>query len=419
MTSERAARILFVHHRPELGGAPESLAYLIRELDRSRFEPHVYCPPGPAAAVFSGAGAVVHTGPVAAFTHIWASTYRGPRWALLARELARLPGSLRSLARTIRGGGLAVVHLNDSPPVPAAWLARRAGLPVVWHLRSALPESEGRRRSRWLRAAVGSLSSGSVAINEDVAASFGLGSVVVPNSVELERFRPGDAATVRASLGVPADRPVVSTFGFLYPSKGFRVFLTAAAALRSRGLDATYLLVGGAVREPAYFSTAHGRLLRIAGLARDHEGDARRLARELGIDDVVRFVPFVEDTADLYRASDVVVAPSQGPELGRSVIEAAASGVPVVASGSRTGGGVVVPGDTGLLAAPTAKAIADAVAELLLDPARRRTMGAAARRYAEEHFDPTRNVRTIERLYLAVLGREASMSTLDREAVLR
>ncbi len=83
--------VLFVHHRSELGGAPESLSYVIRELDRERFEPHVYCPPGPAADLFREAGAIVHTGAVAGFTHIWASTYRGRRWLLFGRELARLP----------------------------------------------------------------------------------------------------------------------------------------------------------------------------------------------------------------------------------------------------------------------------------------------------------------------------------------
>ncbi len=81
----RPIPVLFVHHRSELGGAPESLSYLIRELDRSSFEPHVYCPPGPAAELFREAGAVVHTGAVAGFTHIWASTYRGRRWLLFAR----------------------------------------------------------------------------------------------------------------------------------------------------------------------------------------------------------------------------------------------------------------------------------------------------------------------------------------------
>ena len=94
--------VLFVHHRSELGGAPESLSYLIRELDRGRFEPHVYCPPGPAAELFSQAGAKVHTGPVAGFTHIWASTYRGRRWLLFLRELGLLPHHVLRFRRTLR-----------------------------------------------------------------------------------------------------------------------------------------------------------------------------------------------------------------------------------------------------------------------------------------------------------------------------
>jgi hypothetical protein len=75
----RPMPVLFVHHRRELGGSPQSLYYLLRALDRTRFEPHVYCPPGPAARLFEDAGATVHTGGAAGFTHIWASTYSGRR----------------------------------------------------------------------------------------------------------------------------------------------------------------------------------------------------------------------------------------------------------------------------------------------------------------------------------------------------
>lgn len=418
MTTQRAAPILFVHHRPELGGAPESLAYLIRELDRDRFEPHVYCPPGAAAALFGRAGATVHTGPVAGFTHIWASTYRGRRWLLLGRELARLPAHVRGMSRALRTAGFALVHLNDSPPVAAGWLARRNGVPVVWHLRSALPETEGPRRSRALRSAISRLSGRTLAINDDVAASFAVGSAVVPNAVDLQRFRPGDPVQARAELGLPAGRPVVSTFGFLYPSKGVDVFLGAAAAVRARGLEATYVLVGGGVRDATFFRSARGRLLRLAGVVHDHESDARRLAHDLGLDDVVRFVPYVDDTAGLYRASDVVVAPSQGPELGRSLLEAAASGVPAVATGSRTGGGVVIPEETGVLAtARTADAVAKAIDGLLRDPERARRLGAAARRHAEECFDAARNARAVEDVYDDLLGspqRSAEMAPGSR-----
>src|SRR3989440_6410937 len=170
--------VLYVHHRSELGGAPASLSYLIRELDPAQFEAHIYCAPGPAAELFRQAGAEVHTGPVAGFTHIWASTYRGRRWLLFLRELGLLPRHLAQFRRTLRQQRFEVVHFNDSPLIPAAWLARREGLPVVWHLRSALP-GEGRdHRSGLVRSAIKSLATTSIAINRDVSEVFGVGSTV-------------------------------------------------------------------------------------------------------------------------------------------------------------------------------------------------------------------------------------------------
>src|SRR4051812_35695379 len=291
--------ILLVHHRSELGGAPASLSYLIRELDQEDFEPHIYCPPGSAAELFREAGATVHTGVVAGFTHIWASTYRGRRWLLLVRELARLPGHARQFRRTLRDQRFELVHFNDSPLIPAAWLARRAGLPVVWHLRSALP-GEGRdRRSALIRSAINGLATTSIAINRDVAEVFGVGSTVVPNSVDLQRFRPSDRAAARAALGLPDNLPVVSFFGFIYPSKGFREFIEAASRLRERGVEARFLVVGGAVRGQEFFRTVVGRSAQLADLTRDYESEAKDLVRELELDDVVRFIPFTQDTASL------------------------------------------------------------------------------------------------------------------------
>src|SRR5438874_2105361 len=295
MAARPRTSVLFVHHRSELGGAPASLSYLIRELDDEQFEAHIYCPPGPAAELFRQAGAKVHTGPVAGFTHIWASTYRGRRWLLFLRELGLLPSHVLRFRRTLRRHRFELVHFNDSPLIPAA-------------------------------------------------------------------------------------------------------------RLRDQGLDASYLIVGGAVRGQEFFQTVVGRSLQLADLTRDYESEANRLVGELGLSDDVRFIPFTQDTAGLYQASDVVVAPSQGPELGRPVIEAAASGVPVVASGSRTGGGVVVPGETGILVEDFgAETLAAAVAELLRDEGRRRSLGHAAREHAERNFDPGKNARRIEGIYRRIL----------------
>ena len=386
-------RALYVHHRGELGGAPSSLAQLIEGLDRDRFEPHVYCPPGPAAELFRRAGATVHTGTVSAFTHIWASSYHGLRWLLFLRELTRLPAHLLQLRRVLDSDQFGLVHLNDSPLLAAALLCRRRGLPLVWHLRSALPEGGG-LRSRLLRRAVRRLATASIAINGDVAASFAAGSEVIPNGVDLTLFRPGK----------PDSPPTVAFVGFLYPWKGFREYLQAAALVRARAVEASFLVVGGGIRDAAFFRSARGRVLGRLGLVADFELEARALAEQLGITAAVGFIPYTSNLVPLYQGSSIVVSPSRGPELPRPVVEAAACGVPVIASGSPAGGGIVIPEQTGILVeAGSAEAIAAALCELLGDQERRARMGAAARAHAESAFDREQNLRRVEELYERVL----------------
>lgn len=400
LPARRRRSILFVHHRSELGGAPTSLAYLIRELDRDEFEATVFCPPGPAADLFRSVGARVEVGPVASFTHIWASVYGGRRWLLLVRELTLLPGHIRAFRRVLRSQHFDLVHLNDSPLIPAAWLARMHGLPVVWHLRSALPFDGNDLRSRVIRKIVISTGSAAIAITGDIEGIFRVGATVVPNSIDLTRFVPSDDRAAKEALGFDPDLPVVSYFGFVYPSKGYPEFLEAAALLRERGIDAAFAVVGGAVRSSEFFRSRAGRVLLLLDLARDYDSEARAHVEKLGLTNSVRFVPFTNEIQVYYQASDVVVAPSRGWELGRPVIEAAASGVPVVASGSRTGGSVIVPGETGVLAGSTQPAeIAEAVAGLLSDAELRRRMGRAARQHALESFDPAENARKIESIY--------------------
>lgn len=398
-----AARILYVHHRPELGGAPQSLSYLIEHLDRTRFEPHVYCPGGQAAEVFERAGAVVHIGPVATFTHIWASTYRGRRWLLFLRELTRLPSHVRLFRRVLRDGDFAIVHLNDSPLLPAAVLARAAHVPVVWHLRSALPTGRG-NRSSLIRRTIRALATEKIAINEDVARSFEVDATVIPNAVDLDRFRPGDTAQARARLGLDG-RPVVAYVGFVYPSKGFREFIEAARLVKRSGAEATYLIVGGPVRGDEFFRTTLGRALRTFGLAPDHYAEAKTLVAALGLEEAVRFLPFTQDTPTLFQAADVIVAPSRGPELGRPVLEAAACGRVVVASGSIDGGGILQPDETGLLIPRRSPdSLAAALNELIGDSRLRDKLGQAARRFAEDNFDAKRNAERVMTLYDQVLA---------------
>ena len=244
-----------------------------------------------------------------------------------------------------------------------------------------------------------------IAINDDVAEHWRVPASIVPNSVDTERFSPGDRTTARAALGLSADGKIVSYVGFLYPAKGFRELISAAGLLRDQRIEATFLIVGGGIRSAAFFRSPAGRAARLLGLAQDYEAEARLLVAELRLEDSVRFISFTDNAPVVYRASDVIAAPSQGPEIGRPLLEGAAAGIAAVGTGSTTGGGVLEPGVTTIFTdGMGADALAAAIGGLLRDPARREAIGAAARVHALSTFAPTQNARLVVSGYERLLA---------------
>lgn len=388
-------RVLYVHHREDLGGAPRSLATLIEHLDE-RFEPHVYVPPGRSAELFAAAGAEVHTGPVAMFGHSWDNPYAGLRWLLLGREAARLPGHVARFEALLRRYRFPLVHLNEAQLIPAAALAKRVGARVVWHLRSSLAAS-GRRRRRAVTGAIDRWGDAAIAIDEDVAASFPLRIPVEVVFNSVTRSAGASAVDAKAALGLPSDRLAVGYVGHLRRVKGWEDLLRAIALIRD---PFHAVFVGGGVRAPSFFASPQGRALAALAVVDDDVAEARGLVEQLGLADRVSFVPYARDLATIYPALDVVVFPNRGAGLGRPVLEAAAWGLPVVASGSPAGGGVLLPDETGLLVSPSnATALADALDRLGRDDALRARLGEAGRRLAAERFSPEVSADAVERLY--------------------
>ena len=125
---------------------------------------------------------------------------------------------------------------------------------------------------------------------------------------------------------------------------------------------------------------------------------------ELGLADRFTFLPFTTEPGAVYRALDIVVFPNQGAGLGRPVLEAAAYGKPVVASGSPDGAGLLLPDETAiLLAAATPAALAEAIGRLAADGDLRDRLGARAEQHAQKRFAPDAVARRVEAVY-ATLG---------------
>ncbi|MBO4236635.1 MULTISPECIES: D-inositol-3-phosphate glycosyltransferase [Pseudonocardia] len=197
-------------------------------------------------------------------------------------------------------------------------------------------------------------------------------TVTIPPGVDTDRFRPGDRAAARAELGLPAGAVVLAFVGRIQRLKAPDVLLRAAAELAARAPGLRERLVVLVAGGPSGSGLAEPTSL--------HE-----LAAELGITDLVRFLPprAGDELVTVYRAADVVAVPSHNESFGLVALEAQACGTPVVAT--RVGGlpVAVAEGRSGLLV--TGHDIsdwADALGELALDPGRREQMGRTAATHA-------------------------------------
>jgi glycosyltransferase involved in cell wall biosynthesis len=197
--------------------------------------------------------------------------------------------------------------------------------------------------------------------------------VLLGNGIDLDRFRsvrtPEASARARRALGVDDSAIVVGTVGRLVWQKGFRELFAAARHLRSLRDDVVFVVVGPE-------DTAKGDALGPEDIA-----EARAIGNLV-------FTGHRDDVEDLYAGFDMYALPSYREGFPRSAMEAAACGVPVIATDIRGCRQVVDHDRTGLLVpVHNGDALALAIAALAADPARRSDMGARGRQKAEAEFD--------------------------------
>ena len=208
------------------------------------------------------------------------------------------------------------------------------------------------------------------------------------NGVDTDRFAPASRperdrlpAWLRSEDGV-----VVGLVGRLHPVKDYGGMLRALASLSERRPE-----LGRSVRL-AFFGS--GPSLE----------ELQRLASELGVESRVWFAGAVEDVPGALRSVDVFALTSLNEGISNTILEAMATGLPVLATA--VGGNVelVVPGLTGLLVPPgDVDSLADALATYVADPELRRRHGAAGRARAVEEFSLSAMVARYLDLYDATL----------------
>jgi len=202
---------------------------------------------------------------------------------------------------------------------------------------------------------------------------------LIPNGVDLQRFRPADGAereALRRELSLPPRGAVVLFVGFFSPEKRPLLLFDAWEALaRSQELESTVVFVG-ATRSRYY--EVDERLAETI----------RRRAAAAGLDGRVRFIESTHQIERCHRAADIFVLPSVREGLPNALMEAMASGAACVAT--RLEGitdDLIEHGRNGLLVpADDAVAIEDALRRLIADRAWAGRLGSEARRTIEARF---------------------------------
>ncbi len=206
---------------------------------------------------------------------------------------------------------------------------------------------------------------------------------VLPNGLDVSRFDRGDAATARMLLGLRAESFVIGTVGRLVPVKDQDSLIAAVAIARAALPNLELVIVGdGPLRSQL---TARAEALGLAG--------------------VVRFAGHRSDVEAAFPAMDLFVLSSLSEGLSNTIMEAMASGVPVVAT--RVGGNaeLIDDGVNGrLVASQSPPELARALVELGQDREKRQEIARAGRARVLERFSLESMISGYTRVYRDVAG---------------
>ena len=365
---------------------------------------------GPQLRAFAEAGmeviGVSAPGPFVSQLESWGIRHVPLRHATRSNAVGQDLMALLELCRLFRRLRPDIVHThNPKPGLYGRFAARAVGVPGIVNTVHGLYASPEDRSSRkavvYTLERAASLCSGVELIQnpEDlrVLARMGVPSdklVLLGNGIDLQRFRPeprkGKRRQARNQLGVDRDAVVVGVVARLVWQKGFHELFAAAESMRHTHPDVVFVVIGGS-------DPGKADAISPADLA-----SARRRMR-------IVFAGEKDKMEDIYPAFDLFVLPSHREGFPRSAMEAAASGLPVIATDIRGCRQVVSHGQSGLLV-PVRDPVrlAAAIEVLAADPELRQRMGTEGRRKAEAEFDDRQVMSKTLDAYERVLARATS-----------
>jgi glycosyltransferase involved in cell wall biosynthesis len=296
------------------------------------------------------------------------------------------------LARFAREQSIDIIHSHVARDYPlTAFASARAGnIPYVLTRHVLFPLKSVQRLI--LRRA-----SRVIAVSRAVAASlheqqvFAADKIVIiPNGINIERFAETAGPRTHPLDNVKdVTKLLVGMVGHLAPIKGQEDFVRAAAIVAAERTDIDFIIAG-----------------EDKARSGEHRAAIESLIAQLKLNKRIQLLGWLDDVRRLLRSLDLFVSPSRSEPFGLVIVEAMASGVPVVATLSEGAREIIENGVTGrLVPLEDPDALAQVIKELLADPAERQRLSVNALDVVQL-YSLERMVDATERLYLDVLAEE-------------
>ena len=359
--------ILYLSHcGSSIGGGEKQLAYLVANIDRTRYHPLVVCPDD---GVFAEHLRRADISTVILELPAWRKAK-----SLIARRSAAK--KLIALAKT---HNTQLIHTSDSWFNPYLWAVKnQLKIPAVSHVRNLLTPTQV-QKYRFDRM------DSIIAISEQsktplIQAGVDVRKIdVIRNCVDLSEFQP-------VPVNAPSAEYVVGLVGRIEPFKRQKAFVEIAAKVAAQCSNIRFHIIGAALDTPEH---------------RAYEQEVRQLVAKHQLQECIRFVGHRPDMPKALQELDLLVTLSAGSVIA----EAMAAGKPVIGTPIGSTPDMIVHGVTGyIIPLEPIDAIANQIIELVNAPPRSLSIGQQARKHAEGAFGVEAHVQKVQRIYKKLLS---------------
>ena len=374
--------ILYVNPAGDVSGAENSLLTLIGALGDG-YRPIMACPsPGRLSDRCREIGVPVFPIPFGA-------PKRSTLYSMLVMRPLQTLRLIGHIERIVKEQKVDLIHANSYLVGPASGIvARRFGIPVIWHIRDIRYGLKQKIVQHMAARYADRILVVSGAVKDTLGKQLDGRVHVVYNGVKPPEVTAEDRARIRKELGVGPDEFLVGNVGMLVPWKGQDLFVRMAHRVLGEVPNAKFAIVGAVWPQSLGFDQR-----------------VRMLAEELGIQDKIIFTGFRPDATSIIAGMDVYVHTALEPDpLPRSVLEAMAAGVPVVAPAN---GGIleaIVNGESGFLyRTADVEEVTVKVANLLKSRDMACRIGAIGSKHAKDYFSVEGHIRAVQNIYNSLL----------------